>query len=273
MTDATKLKIIYVTIVFVFIFLGLIFWKDIYIDFISPGYYDCASGQTGDCSYISFQRESEKIPQAVVWQDNTTYYYKGKFGINQIFLQIRKENRENYHLDIWTGEYLYEGISDKTINLEGKETNGILELKEFVYDIDGSKIESKNKITIDSTGKKAIWSSDDLTYTTILQPEIGDEVKIGLLQKFKIVETQFFDLNCILSGKLEVGKCKVVDKNNTEKSTLDVFGFPVLVENNKKNTVLTFEKVAYGVCSMQKIEIDNTSLEAKTIMQKNGCEF
>jgi hypothetical protein len=261
-----KFQIIFIAIftligLIVFIVFSRLFLENKQID----GYHDCVHGQSGDCSYHS----NNPLPQPIVWEPNETYYNSGKFGQNDILLKIRNEVRENIGFDQWQGDYIYPGISEASIHLEGQAKDDILELSEM-YDINRQFVASKNKITIDLIGKTAIWSDGLSQYITILEPDTVENVEIGLLQKYKKLETQFFDLECMLEGMLQVGKCKVLNKEGLEKSQLEALGFPELkvLENSAQ---IIFDKKAYGLCTLKKYSIDVKTLDNSLISQETNC--
>lgn len=207
--------------------------------------------------------------QAIVWQPNTTYYNSGKLGQNQILLKIRHEVRDNIGFDQWQGEYIYPGISEDSIQLEGQAKGNIIEFSEIYYE-GQQKIVFNNKIQIDTIDKKAIWSDGIVKFETTLKPESADYVEPRLLEKYKKFQTQFFDLECNLSGKLQASQCLIIDKSNQQKSMLSSFGFPT-IQTGESSTDIIFDHKAYGLCLLLKYSIDNKTLESKLIDTQKTC--
>jgi hypothetical protein len=242
--------------------LGVLFLGDNQMD----GYYDCEGHERNEfCNYYP----NNPLPKPIVWEPNVTYYNSGKFGNNYILLRIRHEVRQNIGFDQWQGDYIYPGISEDSIRLEGKASGNIVELSEM-YDINRQSVASKNKISIDLVGKKAIWSDEISQYVTILQPDTEENVEIGLLQKYKKFETRFFDLDCKLEGKLQVGACLIYDKLGNAKSKIPAFGFPS-IQTLENSVEIIFDRKSYGVCILEKYSVDTKSLDFKLVSKETNC--
>jgi hypothetical protein len=192
-----------------------------------------------------------------------TAYYTGTLGESKIALRIGKNPKITSSVDAqFGGEYIYVGINDEYIRIQGDLKSATLELKE----------NDTTTIKLDLINQSGTWTNGSKTLPIKLENSNINTVGVALEQKNKIVKTEFFDLNCETSGKLRVGSCQVVDKSGNSKGEMKVFGFPISQVVKDNYTEVIFDFKGYGICSYSKFNVDNNSFEIKEVRHSSGKE-
>jgi hypothetical protein len=195
-------------------------------------------------------------------------YYSGTLGsTSSIILKIGKHPVHHRDTKPFYAEYKYIGVSEDYISMEGDLVGGIFEF-----------IEKPNAIVkIDPTTKSGSWSDGKNTYPISLEEFVVDPtepnknpIEVGLLKKYRKVISDYFDLGCETSGKLNVGGCGLYDKKGSQLNYIESLGFPKILDSNKEYTNLEFNFNGYGVCAYRKLQINNSNLTFKELESYNG---
>jgi hypothetical protein len=195
-------------------------------------------------------------------------YYTGTLGDNSpIVLKIGKHALHHSKLNSHFAEYIYVGVGENSINLEGNLINGVFEFLEKPNAV----------IKINPETKTGSWDDGKNNYPISLEEFVVDPaepnknpIEVRLLKKNKVVKTDYFDLYCETSGKINVGGCGLINKKGVQITYIKSIGFPKILNANKEFTVLEFSYDGYGVCAYHKYRINNSDLTFNELESYNG---
>lgn len=195
-------------------------------------------------------------------------YYSGTLGDNSpIVLKIGKHALHHSKLSSHFAEYIYEGVGENSIYLEGNLINGVFEFLEKPNAV--IKINPKTKTGSWDDGKKNYPIKLDQFFPDPAEPT-RNPIEVGLLKRYRNVNTNHFDLNCETSGNLTVGGCGLIDKKGSPITYIKSIGFPKILDSNKEYTNLEFDFNGYGVCSYRRIRVNNSDLTFNELESYNG---
>jgi hypothetical protein len=201
-------------------------------------------------------------------EESDRLYYSGTLGDNsQIVLKIGKHALHHSKINSHYAEYIYVGVGENSINLEGNLINGIFEFLEKPDAV----------IKINPETKTGSWNDGKNNYPISLEEFAVDPaepnknpIEVGLLKRYRSVKTNYFDLKCETSGRLTVGGCNIISKKGDESGYLKSIGFPRILYSNKEFTVLEFSYNGYGVCAYHKYRVTNSDLTFNELESYNG---
>jgi hypothetical protein len=195
-------------------------------------------------------------------------YYSGTLGDKSpIVLKIGKHALHHSKLNSHFAEYIYVGVGENSINLEGDLINGVFEFLE----------KPNATIKINPETKSGSWNDGKTNYLIKLDQFIPDPAKlynnpieVGLKQRYKTIKTDYFDLRCETSGNLNVGGCDLINKKGDKSNNIESLGFPRILYSNKEFTNLEFGYNGYGVCSIKLYRVNNIDLSLNKLESYNG---